>query len=55
MGMEWQRQIFMDQANAPRVALVAFEMGHDLFVEATAVAAFEITEFSNRQWCAGVS
>ena len=45
----------MDKANEPGIDVVAFEMGHDLFVEATAVAAFEITEFNNREWCAGVS
>ena len=44
----------MDKANESCIDVVAFEMGHDLFVEATAVAAFEITEFHDGEWRAGV-
>ena len=45
----------MDKANQAGVAVLAFQLWKDLFVKATAVAAFEITEFHDGEGCAGLS
>ena len=45
----------MDKTNQSGVDVVAFELRHHLFVEATAVAALEITEFHDGEWCVGVT
>ena len=55
MGVEGQRQIFVDKANQTGVDVFAGEFWHDLLVEATAVAAFEITEFDDGEWCSGIT
>ena len=54
-GVKGQRQIFVDKTNQSGVDVVACELWHHLFVESTAVAALEITEFHDGEWCAGVT
>ena len=53
--MEGQWEVFVDKANQAGVDVIPFELWKNLFVKSTAVAAFEITEFHDGEWCVGVT
>ena len=55
VGVEGQREIFVDKANEASVDVFAFELWEDPFVKATAVTALKITEFHDGERCADVS
>ena len=55
MRVKGQREIFVDKANQAGVDVLPFDVWEHLFVKATAVAALEITEFHDRDWCTGTS
>ena len=55
VGVEGQRQILVNKSDQAGIDVLAFELWHHLFVEATAVAALKITEFHDGEWCAWVT
>ena len=55
MRVKGERKIFMHKPNKSGVDVVAFELWKDVFVEATAVAALEITEFHDGEGCGGIT
>ena len=53
--MEWKGEIFVDEAHEAGFDVLLFQIGHHGLMELLAVAALEITEFHDGEWCSSVT